>query len=96
MYAPTDDVTLGAMLPYLLKAMNHVTRTGVRFTEHSEGIGDLQLGVLGTLYRAGRFEHEFLLNAGVSLPTGSIDEKDFGPNRPPLSSCGGTKRGDEG
>ena len=81
MYAPTGDVTLSAMLPYLLKTMNHVTRSGVRFTEHSEGIGDLQLGVLGTVYRWGRFEHEFLLNAGVSVPTGSIDEKDFGPNR---------------
>jgi hypothetical protein len=81
MYAPSDDLTVMAMLPYILKSMNHVTRDGIRFTERSEGIGDLQLRGLYTLYTVGRFRHRFLLNAGLSIPTGSIDAKDFGPDR---------------
>jgi hypothetical protein len=80
MYAPSDDLTLMAMLPYILKSMTHVMRDGTRFTERSEGIGDLQLRGLYTLYAEGRFRHRVLLNAGVSLPTGSIDEEDFGPD----------------
>ena len=81
MYAPSNDLTLMAMLPYLLKAMNHVTRKGVRFTERSEGFGDLQVWALGTFYKVKGFQHRFLVNAGVSLPTGSIEKKDFGPDR---------------
>jgi hypothetical protein len=80
MYAPTNDLTLKVMLPYILKSMNHVTRDGVRFKEQTEGIGDLELGALYTFFKVGEFRHRLLLNAGVSLPTGSIDEKDFGPD----------------
>src|SRR5882724_12256296 len=61
--------------------MNHVTRDGFRFTETSEGLGDLQLRGLYTVYAREGFRHRFLLNAGISIPTGSIDEKDFGPDR---------------
>ena len=39
MYAPTDDITLMAMLPYKRFAMEHVTRKGGRFTTKSEGTG---------------------------------------------------------
>ncbi len=81
MYAPTDELTLMAMLPYILKSMNHVTRDGARFTERSEGIGDLRVGALYTFYKLKGLEHRFLFNAVVSLPSGSIDEKDFGPDR---------------
>lgn len=81
MYAPTDDLTLMAMRPYVLKKMNHVTRTGIRFTERSEGLGDLQLKGLVTLYKLKGFEHRFLFNAGLSVPTGSIEAKDFLPDR---------------
>jgi hypothetical protein len=81
MYAPTDELTLMAMLPYVLKSMDHVTRDGARFRERSEGIGDLRLAGLYTVYARDRFRHRFLLNPGISLPTGSIDEKDFGPDR---------------
>jgi hypothetical protein len=81
MYAPSNDVTVMAMLPYIMKSMNHITREGARFTERSEGIGDLQVRGLYTFYALGGLRHRFLLNAGVSVPTGSIDEKDFGPDR---------------
>jgi hypothetical protein len=81
MYAPTDELTFTVMLPYVLKSMNHVTREGARFRERSEGIGDLRLASLYTVYARDRFRHRFLVNPGFSLPIGSIDEKDFGPDR---------------
>ncbi len=38
MYAPSDDLTFMAMLPYVRKKMSHITRAGVRFTTKSEGV----------------------------------------------------------
>jgi hypothetical protein len=82
MYAPTDDLTLHAMLPYIRKSMKHITRDGVRFSERTEGIGDLKVEALYTLYgNVRRGTHRFILDAGLSFPTGSIDKKDFGPDR---------------
>lgn len=81
MYAPTNDFTLMAMLPYILKSMNHIMRDGTRFTERTEGIGDLQVRGLYTFHKIRGLENRFLFNAAVSIPTGSIDEKDFGPDR---------------
>lgn len=83
MYAPTDNLTLMVMLPYLRLSMDHVTREGVRFMTKSKGIGDVQVVVLHTFYgnvRRGR--HRFLFNAGLSFPTGSIGEKDNTPAGP--------------
>ena len=42
MYAPSDDLTLMAMAPYVHLSMDHVTRTGGRFTTDSEGLGDVE------------------------------------------------------
>ena len=81
MYTPIEDLSLMAMLPYMRKSMKHVTRDGVRFSERSEGIGDVQVRGLYTFWRSGGFKHRFLLNAGLSFPTGSINKKDFGPDR---------------
>ena len=82
MYAPTDDLTLHAMLPYIRKSMRNLTSDGVRFTERSEGFGDLKIDVLYTfLGNVKRDPHRFILNAAVSFPTGSINKKDFGPDR---------------
>lgn len=75
MYAPSDDLTLMAMLPYIRKSMDHVTRTGVRFTTEPEGFGDLVVKALYTFYRVGFDRHRLLVNAGLSFPTGSIDER---------------------
>ena len=77
MYAPSDDLTLMAMLPYIRLEMDHVTRKGVRFTTASEGVGDLRLSGLYTFFRRGFDRHRLVFNAGVSFPTGSIDERDF-------------------
>ncbi|MDR4507017.1 MAG: transporter [Candidatus Brocadiaceae bacterium] len=77
MYSPSDKLTLMTMIPYIEKKMRHKNRMNKRFTTMSEGIGDLQFSALYDLYHFGR--HHFLLNGGISLPTGSIDEEDDTP-----------------
>lgn len=77
MYAPTNDLTLMFMLPYVRLSMDHVNQMGVEFTTKSEGLGDVKATALYVLYRwKGQQLH---LNAGASLPTGSIKEKDDTP-----------------
>jgi len=78
MYAPTDTLSLMAMLPYKRLSMDMVTVDGVRFTEDSEGLGDLTVMGLYTFHGDARKEgNRFVLNAGLSFPTGSINKKDF-------------------
>lgn len=79
MYAPTDDLTLMAMINYLEKDMDHITFAGGagaailgRFNTESEGWGDTKLSGLYRLYDDEI--HHVHLNLGLSLPTGSIDE----------------------
>ena len=77
MYAPTGNLTLMAMAPYIKNSMDHRTRMGTTFTTGSEGIGDVQLGAL---YGLKAWEAQHLhLNLGISTPTGSINEKDRTP-----------------
>lgn len=74
MYAPTNDLTLMAMLPVYRKSMNHVMQDGGTFSENTTGIGDVGLTALYAFYSAPELRHRFLLNATVNVPTGSIDE----------------------
>ena len=74
MYAPTDNLTLMAMLPIKHIEMDMVM-DDFRFTEHSEGIGDLQVMALYTVLGSVSKGNRLLINAGVNFPTGSIDEK---------------------
>ncbi len=77
MYAPTDDLTLMAMVPWVKNEMDLVTGGGVEFTTASSGIGDVRLsGLLGLFDADGQRLH---LNLGLSIPTGSIDERDDTP-----------------
>ncbi|HEX8012128.1 MAG TPA: transporter [Casimicrobiaceae bacterium] len=73
MYSPSNDLTLMGMLPYLIKSMHHVLRDGTRFSERSEGPGDLELHALYTFFSTEDRRQRLLVNAGLSLPTGSID-----------------------
>jgi len=93
MYAPTDRLTLMGMVPYVDKSMKHVTFMGPAgttrlgtFTTESRGLGDIKLMGLFRAYDSG--VHRVHLNAGLSLPTGSVDEEDdvLAPNgaRPTL------------
>ena len=85
MYGFNDTVTFMAMLPYVFKSMDHLTRTGVRFTTKSAGFGDLRLTTLWRLYAIEAPSigaHRTVLNLGVSLPTGSIQAADRTPASP--------------
>lgn len=77
MFAPTDDFTLMAMLPYIYKEMDHINRMGVTFRTNTQGPGDLKLSGLYNVMRQNR--QSLHLNAGVSFPTGSINERDDTP-----------------
>ncbi len=79
MYAPTDDLTLMAMLPYHSNIMNHINRMGRKFTTRSEGIGDLKIMANAVAFRTRWDEHIVSLKAGLSIPTGSIDKRDDTP-----------------
>ncbi len=81
MYAPTDDLTLMVMFNFIEKEMDHLTFAGMnpnvllgRFTTRSEGLGDTKLGALYRLYDDA--VHHLHLNLGLSVPTGSIEERD--------------------
>ena len=81
MYAPTDDITLIAMVNYLSKEMDLTTYQGMmgtntlgNFTTKNSGFGDTKLGLLYRLFDDQT--HHIHLNANWSIPTGSIDETD--------------------
>ena len=77
MYAPNNKVTLMAMTNYQQRTMDHVTFMGAmgttrlgNFTTRSQGIGDTSLSALI------KVNNHWHATAGLSLPTGSIDETD--------------------
>ena len=80
MYGLTDRLTLMGMVNYLSKEMDHITFAGMnpdleigRFTTQTNGFGDTKIAGLYDLYSNG--VHSFIAKAGVSLPTGSIEER---------------------
>lgn len=77
MYAPSDELTLVAMAPFIEKEMDHETRTGVRFTTNSSGLGDIELKGIYTFFGEPDSKHRFLFNGGLSLPTGSVNKRDI-------------------
>ncbi len=77
MYGVTDDISVMAMIPYIWKSMDHVTRMGVNFTTKSDGFGDLRLIGGYDVYKSGG--HTIALSSGLSFPTGSTDERDDTP-----------------
>ncbi|PXA05528.1 alpha amylase [Coraliomargarita sinensis] len=88
MYAPTEQLTVMLMANYLETVMHHRINPaapgmllnvvgGDDFTTESSGWGDIKLSALYRFYLEGNRKAHFGL--GVSLPTGSIDEKDNTP-----------------
>lgn len=87
MYAPTDRLTLMAMINVVDLTMDHQIRDMVVmmnpnidaniFTTESDGLGDT---VISGIYQLSNHnDANWLLNLGISLPTGSIDEEDIIP-----------------
>ncbi|MEM8953032.1 MAG: transporter [Verrucomicrobiota bacterium] len=77
MYAPTDDITLMFMIPWVSKEMDHLRRDGLTFTTRSRDFGDLKVAGLVKIYDANR--QRIHLNLGVSAPTGATNKSDFVP-----------------
>jgi hypothetical protein len=80
MYAPSDTVTLMAMIPFKDMTMEHLTRTGERPTAYSSGLGDVTfMGLINLLGNPrAMVGQRLVLNAGLSAPTGSIDQTEEG------------------
>ena len=88
MYAPSDQITLMAMLPYTTMEMDHridptmgmlimLNGGSDTFTTESSGVGDLRLGALFRVLDRG--PHHIHGGLAFSLPTASIGEKDLIP-----------------
>jgi Putative MetA-pathway of phenol degradation len=75
MYAPTERLTLSAMIPYVRKEMNMVDVDGGHFVMRADGIGDLELRPAYLILQTADKRHQLLLNGGIGVPTGSIDEE---------------------
>lgn len=83
MYAPSDELTLMLMLPYIIKDMEHRNRAGAQFSTRSAGIGDIKAS--GILSLKKEENHQLLLNFGISFPSGSVNRTDetlAGKNQP--------------
>lgn len=81
MYAPSDTVTLMAMTMYGESEMDHITFQGGmgttrlgEFTTNASAFGDTKVAALVRLFD--NVTHKVHLNAGISIPTGSISETD--------------------
>ena len=80
MYAPTDNLTLMIMGGFTEKEMDHLMDSGQRFTTSSSGMSDTKISGLFSLYETPG--HHWHANFGVSLPTGSTNERDATPMMP--------------
>ena len=74
MYAPSDSITLMTMLPLKRMAMSSRPRIGEPREAKTSGAGDLKLAGIFPLWAAGDHSRTLKLNAGLSIPTGSIKE----------------------
>jgi len=72
MFASADRMTLMAMANWTSRSMNHETRPGGMFEAASSGLGDASVAALIGLKRTVAVRVH--LNAGVSIPLGSIEE----------------------
>ena len=88
MQAPTEWLTLMAMLPVKYMSMLHQEANGATFRQSDAGIGDFEFMGMYTFYgdiRKGG--NRLVLNMGLSAPTGRIDATDYkdGNNHNPLA-----------
>lgn len=79
MYGVSDTLTLMIMAPYIERSMDLRTTMmgGADFTTRSAGWGDTQVSAICVLWED--YAASLHLNLGLSIPTGSIDERDGTP-----------------
>lgn len=85
MYSPSRYLTVSAMVPYVFKEMDMVTRMGQGFRTQSNGFGDVGLFLMSPLVDSKEFYLQVKL--GLSFPSGSINQQD----RTPMSGASETQ-----
>ena len=68
MYAPTDKLTVMAMLPYAHKLMGHVIQDGTQFDELTNGLGDIELQAFYAVYNGTGMRHRYCSTPGLGSP----------------------------
>ena len=81
MYAPSDKLTLMAMVNVLSMEMDHSTRMGGTFTTEASGFGDVSISGLYQFFNTNRQTLHGQL--GLSIPTGGVSESDVTPASSP-------------
>jgi len=82
MMGVTNDTTVMAMVPYVVKSMDHLTASGATFTTRAEGLGDAKISAVHRLQAWTEGTHELLILGRLSLPTGATDKRDRTPASP--------------
>lgn len=77
MYGLSDDTMIMFMVPVLRNQMMMETSNFDSSQMKSAGVGDISFSATHRVFQ--RNKHEFFLNFGISLPTGSIDQRDWMP-----------------
>jgi len=73
MYGLTDNLTLSGMTGFMEKEMDHERRNGTTFKRDTQGITDTKVSALYEFYNDGA--HRVQFNAGLSLPTGDVNDR---------------------
>lgn len=77
MYAMSDTLMIMVMLPYVQNKMLMVANNFERTYMSTYGLGDISVMATKKFYT--KKHHDFYINTGLSLPTGSIDARDYMP-----------------
>ncbi len=77
MYGLSDNITSSAMTSVVVKEMNHKRGNNSEFERNVDGIGDSKINLSFKLNKS------LILNTGLSIPTGSINQRDVKGNRLP-------------
>lgn len=75
MYGVSNEFSVMAMAQYMENSMDMVNRMGVKSKMESSGFGDTEISGLVKLYEDSQSNSKLLGKFGLSLPTGSTDEK---------------------
>ena len=84
MYAPSNKITLMAMVNLVSMEMEHITRMGGTFSTTASGFGDTKISALYKIMDKNRQVVHARL--GLSIPTGSISEQDVTPASAPTAT----------
>ena len=72
-YAHSDASSFIAVVPYISQNTDHLRRVGDPFSIRSGGVGDIRLQGVHRIKK--KANYQVSLSMGMSLPTGSIDER---------------------